>query len=224
MLQKEIKVVNKKGVYYLLADGRKQLKFKPWLGDSFSFLYDYIMKNSIFPKKFAADIERHYAILREELLEMHGKNVLELASGSGSAINFLPPDNQYTGTDISPGLLRQAVKNFHKAGVTIADFYVTKAEQLPFEDESFDLVLCVLSFNFFSDGTSVLREVRRVLSKSGLFLCVVPVPERKKTGSIIRGTLYTEKELAAICREDGFTYEAIPTQNGALLYFKAHRQ
>ena len=102
MLKNGIKVVNKKGLNYIVEDGGKLLQFKPWLGDSFSFLYDFIMKSSIFPKKFGGDMSKHYEILSQELKGVHGKRVLELATGSGSAAHFLPNDNQYTGTDISP--------------------------------------------------------------------------------------------------------------------------
>ncbi len=45
MLKNGIKVVNKKGLYYVVEDGDKLREFIPWLGDAFSFLYDFIMKN-----------------------------------------------------------------------------------------------------------------------------------------------------------------------------------
>ncbi len=116
MLKNGIKVINKKELHYIVEDGDRLLKFKPWLGDAFSFLYDFIMKNTIFPMKFGGDMTRHYEILNKELKSVHEKRVLELATGSGSAINFLPNDNQYTGTDTSPGLLKKAVKNFNNVG------------------------------------------------------------------------------------------------------------
>jgi len=109
------------------------------------------MKNSIFPKKFGGDINLHFEILSEELKDVHKKRVLELATGSGSAVIFLPNDNLYTGSDISPGLLRKAAKNFRSAGFTNAEFYVTSASDLPFDDNLFDIVLCILSQNFFDD-------------------------------------------------------------------------
>ena len=56
-------------------------------------------------------------------LDIHGKTVLELASGSGSAVYFLAKDNRYTGSDISPGLLKRAVKKFNTAGFKEAEFY-----------------------------------------------------------------------------------------------------
>jgi SAM-dependent methyltransferase len=222
MLKNGIKAIEKKGLYYIVEDGGRLLKFKPWLGDAFSFLYDFVMKSSIFPKKFGGDINKHYEILSNELKGVHKKRVLELATGSGSAVNFLPNDNQYTGTDISPGLLRKAVKSFRNADFKNAEFYVTSADYLPFDDNLFDIVLCILSLNFFSDINKVLQEVKRVSVQAGIFICSVTVPERNKIQSTIRGTLYSEEELERICKEHGLSYETIPSENGALLYFKAN--
>ncbi|HMA76567.1 MAG TPA: class I SAM-dependent methyltransferase [Candidatus Krumholzibacteriaceae bacterium] len=221
MLKNGIEIINRKDLNYIVEDGGGLLKFKPWLGDLFSFLYDFIMKNSVFPKKFGGDINRHYEILRKELEGVHEKNVLELAAGSGSAVNFLPNDNQYTGTDISPGLLRKAVKLFENAGFEKTSFYVTSANELPFGNKLFDVVICILSLNFFDDIRNVLKEVRRVAAKDAIFICSVPVPERNKLKSPIRGTLYSEAELDKICKEVGFRFERIPVENGTLLYFRA---
>ena len=224
MLKNEIKVINKKGLHYIIEDGNRLLKFKPWLMDVFSFLYDFIMESSIFPKKFGGDINRHYEILSKELKRIHEKRVLELATGSGSAVNFLPNDNQYTGTDISAGLLRKAVGRFENAGFKNAVFFVTSADDLPFDDNHFNIILCILSLNFFNDIKKVFQEIKRVATPDAVFICSVPVPERNRLQSTIRGTLYSEEELGKICRGDGFKFESIPVDNGALLYFRAVRQ
>jgi ubiquinone/menaquinone biosynthesis C-methylase UbiE len=221
MLNNGIKVIKKKGLYYIIEDGGRLLKFKPWLGDSFSFLYDFIMKSSIFPKKFGGDINKHYEILSNELKGIHEKRVLELATGSGSAVNFLPNDNQYTGTDISPGLLRKALKRFRNARFENSAFYVTSANDLPFDDNVFNILLCILSLNFFNDIKKVFQEIRRVTAPDAIFICSVPVPERNKVQSTIRGTLYSEEELGKICKNYGLSYETLPAENGALLYFRA---
>ena len=221
MLKNGIKVINKKELNYIVDDSGRLLKFKPWLADVFSFLYDYIMKNSIFPKKFGGDINRHYEILRKELEGVHDKRVLELATGSGSAVNFLPDDNRYIGTDISPGLLRKAAKLFNNAGFENSSFYVISSDELPFGDRLFDVVMCILSLNFFDDINKVFKEIHRVAFTEAIFICSVPVPERNKLKSTIRGTLYSEEELEKICQEFGFRFERIPVENGALLYFRA---
>ena len=72
---------------------------------------------------------------------------------------------------------------------------MTSASDLPFDDNLFDIVLCILSLNFFDDINKSFQEVKRVAAPAAIFICSVPVPERKKAQSTIRGTLYSEEEL-----------------------------
>jgi len=176
MIKGDIETITKNHLHYIVEKG-KITRFKPWLGDSFSFLYDFIMKSFIFPKKIGGDINKHCEILRQELKDIHGKHVLELATGSGSAVSFLPNDNKYTGTDISPGLLRKAVKSFRDAGFKDTEFYVVNADDLPLDDNIFSICLCLLSLNFFNDVKKVFQEIKRILIPGGVFICSVPVPE-----------------------------------------------
>lgn len=221
MLKKGVRTIDKKGLHHIAEYGSNVKRFKPWLGDFFSFLYDFIMERLIFPKKFGGDMSKHYEILSQILKDIHSKRVLELATGSGSTVNFLEKDNLYTGIDISPGLLRKAVKSFRGAGFEEAEFYVTSADDLPFDDSTFSICLCILSLNFFNDIKRVFQEIKRVLVPGGVFVCCVPVPERNRLQSTIRGTLLSEEELAQLCKEHGFDFVSIPFENGALLYFKA---
>ena len=223
-LKPGIQVIKKKGLHYIVQSGNRLTRFRPWLGDRLSLFYDLIMSSSVLPKKLGADVQEHDEILAQALAGTHGKQVLELATGSGSAVHFLSSDNQYTGTDISPGLLKQAAKHFREAGFSEPEFYVRRAEDLPFENDVFDLCLCILSFNFFSDVEMVLQEVGRVLIPGGALVCSVPVPERNRAQSRIRGVLYSEAEWQEMCQEYGFRFERFPCQNGALLYFRAIKE
>jgi SAM-dependent methyltransferase len=220
-LKQDIQVIKRKGLYYIKGRDNRIIKYTPWLGDIFSFAYDAIMQNSVIPRKLGVDIEKHTTILAEELSGTHGRQVLELATGTGSAVQFLPGDNHYTGTDISPGLLKRAVERFTMVGFPEPEFYVVPAEDLPFAGAAFDLCLCILALNFFSSARQVLQEVWRILVPGGLFICSVPVPERNKLQSIIRGSLHTEAELEQMCKNCGFSFEPLPVHNGTLLYFKA---
>ena len=222
MLEKDVRIIKKKGVYHIV-NSESGLS-KSWFGGSFSFVYDIVMKRCIFPGKFGGDMSLHYEILSRELAGIHGKNVLEVASGTGSAVNFVSNDNRYAGTDISPGLLKKAVRNFRDAGFDEADFYVAGADNLPFDDAVFSVCLCILSLNFFPDAGNVFREIKRVLIPGGVLICSVPVPDRNRLQSKIRGNLFSETELENMCREAGFQFENIPAENGALLYFKAIKQ
>ena len=219
-LKPDIQVIKKKGLHYTVQRNRL-IRFRPWLGDSLSLFYDLIMSSSVLPKKLGADIQEHYEILTQALAGTHSRQVLELATGSGSAVHFLSSDNQYSGTDISPSLLKQAAKRFREAGFPEPEFYVVSADDLPFENGAFDCCLCILALNFFSDVELVFEEIQRVLVPGGVLVCSVPVPERNRLQSTIRGILYSEAELEKISQKHGLKFEPIPCENGALLYFKA---
>ncbi|MCK5833837.1 hypothetical protein KAH81_09255 [bacterium] len=104
LLRKSIKTVHKNDLEYIIAPDGKPLCFKAWLGDWFSFLYDFLMKKTVFPKTLSADISIHNEVLRRELEGIREKRVLELATGNGVTADFLYKNNLYTDIDISPGL------------------------------------------------------------------------------------------------------------------------
>ena len=86
------------------------------------------MARSVFPRLIGGEQARHRQILREALAEAHGRQILEIGAGGGSATAFLPADNDYVGIDVSPALLRRAAKAFARAGFSEATFYVASGE------------------------------------------------------------------------------------------------
>jgi ubiquinone/menaquinone biosynthesis C-methylase UbiE len=220
IIKKEIKTYSKNGINYIYVNGKKK-RYKPWLSDSFSFLYDFIMRKSIFPKKLAASLDKHTDFLKKQFATVHNINILELATGSGNAAEIISNDNYYIGIDISEGLLRQAIKKFKNAGFKNAELYLSSADDLPFSDNNFDACLCNLSLNFFPNLNAVTEEIKRVLKKKGYFLCSVPVPERNRKKSRIHGILYSEQELKEIFEKHNFEFVSLNYNNGAILSFKA---
>jgi ubiquinone/menaquinone biosynthesis C-methylase UbiE len=218
------KLKKRRGIYYMTDERGNFIKYKPWLGDMFSFLYDRIMEKSIFPKKFNGSIDQHFKILREEFTETHRKNILEIAAGSGNAVEFLPYDNNYCGTDISAGLLRIAARKFKKHKFIKSDFYISDASLVPIENNKFDICICNLSVNFFNDLKEFILETRRLLKHDGYLFCSIPLPEKKAPEVKIRGKLYSKQELKEIFTELDFRFESLDKENGALIYFRAHKQ
>jgi SAM-dependent methyltransferase len=220
-IKESLTLTKRKGVFYLLDNNNRIKKFKPWLGDIFSFLYDRIMEKSVFPRKFSGSISRHYEILNNEFGNIRKKNILELACGSGDAVRFLNSDNTYTGVDISKGLLGIANKKFNQYGFSNSELYIADACDLPFQDNYFDIGICNLSLNFFHNIDNFISELRRVLKQDALFYCSVPIPEKKSPKVTIHGILYTVEELREKFQKHNFDFEELPYENGALLYFKA---
>jgi len=103
LLKENLKAIKKRQINYIEADNHIK-KYTPWIGDLVNWFYDCIMEKSVFPRKFHADIQLHYHILKRELKDIHGRKVLELAVGSGNAVYFLDHDNEYIGIDRSSSM------------------------------------------------------------------------------------------------------------------------
>jgi ubiquinone/menaquinone biosynthesis C-methylase UbiE len=220
-IKDSVNITKKNGLNYLLDANNKLIKYKPWLGDLFSFLYDRIMEKSVFPKKFNASIEEHYKILGKIFENIFDKTIIEFATGSGDAIKFLNTGNIYAGVDISSGLLRLAQKKFNKYGFTRFELYSADASETPFQNNTFDIAICNLSLNFFHNVENFISESHRILNQNGILYCSVPVSERKKSKATIHGRLYKIDELKRMFENKNFRFEPLPFENGALLYFIA---
>jgi len=221
MLKKGFREIRKGNGIYEIEKNKERKKVKPWLGDIFSFIYDYIMIKSVIPKKLNASVQKHDDFLKEKLSSFHKKNILELAAGSGNLSNFIDNDNNYIGIDISKGLLKKAAKKFENVGFKNVKFYVCSAEELPLNNKIFDLCICNLSLNFFDDLETVVKEIKRVIKDKGIFLCSTPIPERNKKNNKINGTLRSEKELKDVFEKYEFSFQSFDLENGAIFYFKA---
>lgn len=222
-IKESVKIRRKNGICYLLDSNAKVIKNKAWLGDIFSFLYDRIMEKSVFPKKFNASIDKHYRILNNEFANIHNFRVIEFATGSGDAVKYLHNDNLYGGVDISPGLLRMARKRFDSHHFPGSELFVADVCDTPYKDNYADFAFCNLSLNFFEDLECFISEIHRILKPGGIFFCSAPVQERKRTRAVIHGKLYIIEELKERFEKQGFRFEALPYDNGALFYFRAHR-
>ena len=97
-----------------------------------------------------------------------GAQVLEVAPGPGYlAIEMARPGQVHvTGLDISRTFVQIAGENARAAGISV-DFRKGDAARMPFEAESFDLVVCQAAFKNFTLPRSALAEMHRVLRVGG---------------------------------------------------------
>ena len=88
-------------------------------------------------------------------------------------------------------------------------FHAGQAEDLPFPDGGFDVVVALVSFHHFADADQALREIRRVLSPSGR-LVVEEFDPRRGKGKWLRHfgehdrTLHTPERLRSRLEGQGF--------------------
>jgi SAM-dependent methyltransferase len=96
-----------------------------------------------------------------------GERVLDIACGAGNAtIPAAKTGAEVTGLDLTPELLEAGRAAAAEAGVEI-DWVEGDAEQLPFEDGSFDVVLSVFGIMFAPDQRAAAQEAARVLAPGG---------------------------------------------------------
>ncbi len=96
-----------------------------------------------------------------------GAKVLEVAPGPGYlAVEIARLGFQVTGLDISHTFVQIGSENAREAGVNI-DFRQGDAAVMPFEADSFDLIVCQAAFKNFVHPASALDEMYRVLRGGG---------------------------------------------------------
>jgi len=93
---------------------------------------------------------RKLKVMAEKLQVKKEDKLLDVGCGTG--LSFQAFECEWTGLDPSEELLKQC------EGKTVKGV----AEKLPFEDNSFDVVLCVSSLHNFNDPEKGIEEIKRV--------------------------------------------------------------
>ena len=123
----------------------------------FAAVYDRLMK-----KTEAAGLGDE----RAGLLRGVDGRVLEIGGGTGANLRYYGPGVTLTVTEPEPPMLSRLQR---RAGQVRPDAMVLRApaEELPFDDASFDAVVTTLTLCTVADQAAVLREVTRVLRPGG---------------------------------------------------------
>ncbi|MEC0241452.1 methyltransferase domain-containing protein [Paenibacillus dokdonensis] len=109
-------------------------------------------------------------------------NVLDIATGGGHVANALAPLVRHvTAYDLTREMLEAAERFIGGNGYTNVSYVTGDAEQLPFEDESFDLVTCRIAAHHFTDIPVFAAEALRVATPGGKLLLIDNVaPEQDR--------------------------------------------
>lgn len=124
-----------------------------------------------------------------------GQRVLDVACGPGipslMAAPLVATGGIVTGIDLAPGMVDIAKKKAKERGLNNVTFQEGDAEELPFPDDSFDVVLCNHGLVHTTDRLKALHEMRRVLKKTSgtLALSVWSTPDRAIVIGIVAKTI-----------------------------------
>jgi ubiquinone/menaquinone biosynthesis C-methylase UbiE/uncharacterized protein YbaR (Trm112 family) len=112
----------------------------------------------------------------EEIKVKEQDRVLEVSVGTGLNISFLQKTAEFYGLDISWRMLKKCQRNLAN-WKRHAHLFLGTAEQLPFRNESFDVVFHFGGINFFTDRAAAIREMIRV-AKAGTKIIISDETER----------------------------------------------
>lgn len=99
-------------------------------------------------------------------------DVLDMATGAGhTGLFFASLGHRVTAADLSPAMLERVKEAAARRGLTV-ELRQHPAEELPYPNESFDLVTCRVAPHHFSSPTDFVRETARVLRPGGWFLLI----------------------------------------------------
>ncbi len=146
-----------------------------------------IMNNKTIPSpslSFSGSIPRHYEqCLGPMFFEPYAIEVskrvdpssvhlaLEIACGTGRVTHHLqkviPSSAKLIASDISPDMLAVAEEKLKTSNI---DWRIIDAQELPFDDNSIDLVVCCFGYMLVPDKPKAFAEAYRVLRPEGMFL------------------------------------------------------
>lgn len=151
--------------------------------------------------------------------------VLDIGCGGGATLRRLAaraPLGHITGLDYSEvSVACSAAFNADVIAAGRMEVVQGSVEQLPFEDERFDLITTVESFYFWPQPQENLKEVHRVLKTGGSFLLIADIHEDgtlspETRDNIERYHLFnpTKEQFEALFRAAGFRHIELHTREG----------
>ncbi|MBN1218086.1 MAG: methyltransferase domain-containing protein [Anaerolineae bacterium] len=95
--------------------------------------------------------------------------MIDVATGAGhTALAFAPKVGKVIATDLTEAMVNKAADMAAQRGLTNVETRPADAEELPFADNTFDLVTCRIAFHHFPHPRQALREFARVLKPGGV--------------------------------------------------------
>lgn len=110
------------------------------------------------------------------LSNMHldgSENVLEVAAGTCAFGRLVAPHVRHvTEFDVTEAMLDVGKKEADKVGIENVSFVLGEAENMPFADATFDVVMSRLAFHHFETPETVYKEMVRVLKPGGKLVII----------------------------------------------------
>lgn len=176
-----------------------------------------------------------YPYIASELEKEEYHDLLDCGCGTGPMISLLyekDSSKHYTGLDITPKMI-EVGKSKNLQGV---DFVVGDCENLPFEDNSFDAIICSNSFHHYPNPQDFFNSVQRVLRPGGrlilqdytapkVILWLMNHTEMPLANLVGHGDVkaYTLDEIRTFCGNAGLEIEKLEAAKKFRLHLAARK-
>ena len=177
-----------------------------------------------------------YPYIAGELEKEAYTDLLDCGCGTGPMISLLydkDPDKNYTGIDLTPRMIEVAqAKNLDGVNWVVGD-----CEDLPFEEASFDAVICSNSFHHYPNPQKFFDSVKKVLRPGGRLILqdyTAPKPvlwlmnhtEMPLANLIGHGDVaaYSLKEIKDFCEKAGLKPEKLESARKFRLHLVARKE
>jgi ubiquinone/menaquinone biosynthesis C-methylase UbiE len=149
-----------------MLDGQEESQDSLFTNNQKWFDNSYLLRNSI------SGLSDAYF---NELISINsrGKTVLDIACGFGreSIIAAKSEAELVVGIDLSPNSVKEGNELAHKNNLNNVIFSVADCENLFFDDDTFDTIICARMLHHIEFET-VMKELQRVLKKDGKVICI----------------------------------------------------
>lgn len=153
-----------------------------------------------------------YGEIVDRILKLNPHTILDLGCGNGNILKILEEkiDADLYGLDLSENMISQAKKNLKsEVNLTVGD-----SENLPYDNNKFDIVICNASFHHYTNPERALTEIKRILKKDGVFILGDPTGPfdwyLKVLNYFLKHSnsgdykIYSQKEITQLLYSSGF--------------------
>lgn len=135
--------------------------------DTHSVISAYRRYAGIYDVVFGPVLEPGRRMMVEHMACGPGESVLEIGVGTGLSLQHYPATTRITGIDISSDMLAKAAIRVARSGWDHVSLMSMDAQQLTFEDNSFDKVAVMYVASVVPDPEAMMKEIRRVCRPGG---------------------------------------------------------
>lgn len=169
-----------------------------------------------------------YQPLLEEIEKEEGGKLLDVGCGNGNILyRLVNGRRELYGIDLSKNMVEESRKRLKGD----ADIKAADAEHIPYNDDTFDILICNASFHHYPHPQKVLMEMKRVLKNGGKLLIgeeymIQPFRALMNFSFHFSNSgdfrIYDKHELVKMLKVNGFEISEVKrTSSSTILYIAA---